>query len=136
MKKDIDFPAVTDVYIAVVRSEIQTEEEWLVYLINNSATTLTHTFVAASGYGLSPDTQDQQTTSTLRHHFAEVAAYSATAIERIQPSVFHLQNQYWLSYYIEDKLYDQRFIFYPDSIQVAHLKPLPLMKSLGILAEK
>jgi hypothetical protein len=37
-------------------------------------------------------------------------------VEPIDPSVFHLNNEYCVSYYIGKQIYDKRFVFVPDTI--------------------
>jgi len=32
-------------------------------------------------------------------------------IEPIDPNVLHLNNEYWVSYYIGSQIYDKRFVF-------------------------
>ncbi|MEJ7661894.1 MAG: hypothetical protein WKG07_21095 [Hymenobacter sp.] len=57
--------------------------------------------ISAEGYGTQPSGEAVRT-STLRYHFEAVAPHSATTqVELIDPAVFHLTNQYWVSYYQE-----------------------------------
>ncbi len=115
MKKDIEIPEVKNVTLAVARKKtIGESDEWRVYLINNNEIALENTLVASKGYG--DKDGEQQNTSTLRHFLDTVPANSVALIEPIDPGVFHLNNEYWVSYYLENKMHDKRFVFVPDTI--------------------
>lgn len=114
MIKDIQIPEVKNVTLAVVREGIKGLEEWKVYLINNNEFPIENTLVASKGYGEKEG--EKQKTSTLRHFLETVPANDSTLIEPIDPSVFHLNNEYWVSYYIGSQIYDKRFLFVPDTI--------------------
>lgn len=115
MKKDIEIPEVKNVTLAVTRERnILNQEEWKVYLINNNDFPIETTLVVSKGYGEKDG--EQQKTSTLRHFLETVSAHTSALIEPIEPSVFHLNNEYWVSYYIGLQIHDKRFVFVPDSI--------------------
>jgi hypothetical protein len=115
MKRDIKRPSVKNVTVAVARHiSIGESDDWKVYLINKNEFPIMNTLVASKGYGLK-DGVDQET-SVLRHFLETVPPLSVALIEPIAPEVFHLNNEYWVSYYIGDEIYDKRFVFVPDSI--------------------
>lgn len=136
MKEDIKFDPVEGVTVAVVPEEAAATEEgkpgWLVYLINDNDYALQNVIVNSHGYGTQPDGEAVKT-STLRHVFAEVAPRAAVPVEPIDPALFHLNNQYWVSYYQEAQIFDKKFIFVPDSIVPANLTPIALLGREGIL---
>ncbi len=114
MIKDIQVPEVRNVTLAIVKEGIKGLEEWKVYLINNNEFPIENTLVASKGYGEKEG--EKQKTSTLRHFLETVPAKGSTLIEPIDSSVFHLNNEYWVSYYIGSQIYDKRFLFVPDTI--------------------
>lgn len=115
MIRDIQKPEVKNVTIAVARHQsIGESDEWKVYLINSNPFPLENVLVASKGYG--EHEGEQQKTSILRHFFDSIEPHSTTLIEPIDPKVFHLNNEYWVSYYIAKEVYDKRFVFVPDSI--------------------
>lgn len=115
MIKDITIPEVKNVTLAVARKKaIGEHDEWFVYLINNNDHAIENTLVASKGYGEKDG--EQQKTSTLRHFLETVEPHSATLVEPIDSAVFHLANEYWVSYYIDKQIFDKRFVFVPDSI--------------------
>lgn len=141
MKQDIPFKPVVGVSIAIVpdvESEAATLGEvgqptWQVFLLNNNDFALDNVLIASEGYGTQPDGQAVRT-STLRYHFPEVAAYSATQVELIDPAIFHLTNQYWVSYYQSGQIFDKKFLFVPDSITPEHFSRLDLLDGrVGVL---
>lgn len=132
MMRDIAIPEVKNVTIAVVRKQSAGEsDEWQVFLINNNDVPLENALVASKGYGLKDG--EEQRTSVLRHFFAEVPAMGAALIEPIDPAVFHLNNEYWVSYYIGPTLFDKRFVFVPDSICEANIRFIEELNMEGVL---
>lgn len=134
MKQDIPFEPVVGVSIAIVPDNASSEATpsegdtatWQVFLLNNNEFPLENVIIASEGYGTQPDGQAVRT-STLRYHFPEVAAHSATPIELIDPAIFHLTNQYWVSYYRDRQIFDKKFVFVPDSIVPANFSRLDLL---------
>jgi predicted DNA-binding protein (MmcQ/YjbR family) len=134
MRKDINFYPVEGVKIAIARKEIQPNQfEWHVYLLNKNEVPLTHVLITSKGYGFIGE--EKQKTSTLRHLIHEIEANGYSIIERIDPSVFHLHNEYWISYYIDKQIYDKKFIFVPGSITEDNLIKINLLELEGILHE-
>ena len=132
MKKDIDFTPVEGVAVAIAATgDIPEERTWNVYLINNNAVPLDNVFVTSKGYGIIKD--EEIKTSVLRHMFERVEPKSFVQVEVIDPSVFKLNNEYWVSYYIDGKIYDKRFVFVPDSITEDHLIEISMLQMQGVL---
>lgn len=131
MKQDIAFDPVEGVSIAIVPDEAGALgadgiPAWTVYLLNSNSFALENVLISSEGYGTQP-TGEAVRTSTLRYHFAVVGPHSATPVELIDPAVFHLTNQYWVSYYQGAKVFDKKFVFVPDSIVSANLSRLDLL---------
>ena len=132
MKKDIEFPKVTGVSIAIVKRLVADNEyEWLVYLLNQNNFRLENAMVCSKGYGILDG--EKRASSTLRHGFPIIESQSATFIELMSPEVFQLANEYWLSYFVDTKLFDKKFVFVPESIIDDNLVSVPILKEKGIL---
>lgn len=132
MIKDILIPQVKNVTLAVARTDSPaTEREWKVYLINNNEVALENTLVASKGYGEKDG--EKQNTSILRHFLETVPAHSFALIEPIDPAVFHLNNEYWVSYYIGSQIYDKRFVFVPDTICDENISFIKQLEMEGVL---
>jgi hypothetical protein len=130
MIKDIKIPEVKNVTLAVARKN-SVESEWKVYLINNNDFPIENTLVASKGYGEKEG--EQQRTSTLRHFLETVPANSAVLVEPIDPALFHLTNEYWVSYYIGRQIYDKRFVFVPDAIREENVSYIKELEMEGVL---
>jgi hypothetical protein len=132
MIRDIKIPEVKNVTLAVARNKAPGESlEWRVYLINNNDFPIENTLVASKGYG-EKDGEPQQT-SILRHYLETILPNSATLIEPIDPAVFHLNNEYWVSYYIGSQIFDKRFVFVPDSIREENISFIKELEMEGVL---
>ncbi|WP_149241176.1 hypothetical protein [Dyadobacter sp. 32] len=137
MKKDIIFHPVQGVQVAVVRKiNEQNAAEWNVVVINRNPQSITNVFVTSKGYGNSESgLNSEQKTSTLRHFFPEITSGQHQVVEAIMPDVFHLNNEFWISYFLGNQIYDKKFIFVPDSIvddNIIEIVPLGLE---GVLHE-
>jgi len=135
VKKDISFLPVEGIQVAIVRSINELNaEEWHVVLINRNPEPITTIFVTSKGYSNSESgTATNQKTSTLRHFFQEVQPQQHVVVEPIMPDVFHLNNEYWVSYFIGNQIYDKKFIFVPDSIVEDNLIEIEPLGLEGIL---
>ncbi len=132
MKKDIPFLPVEGVKIAVVhQKDSDAAFDWVVYLLNENDVTINNVFVTSRGYGFNGE--EQQKTSTLRHVIGDVAAHDYALIESIDPAVFHLNNEYWVSYFINGQVYDKKFIFVPDSIVEENLSRIEQLSLTGVV---
>ena len=132
MKKDIDFGAVEGVSVAIATSIGETGEAvWNAYLLNNNAHAVENVLVASKGYGVVDG--DEVKTSVLRHMFERVEAKSFVQVEPIDPAIFHINNEYWVSYYIGGQIYDKKFVFVPDSIKEENLIEISMLQMQGVL---
>ena len=131
MKKDIVVPEVKNVTLAVARKKSPgLSDEWKVYLINNNDFPLENTLVASKGYG--EKAGEKQETSVLRHFLETVPPNSAVLIEPIDPNVFHLNNEYWVSYYKGREIFDKRFVFVPDTITEENISFIKELEMEGV----
>ncbi len=132
MKKDLPLNIVENISIAVVlESETPESKNWSVYLINEKNIPLDNVLVSSKGYGLKDGKEVK--TSTLRHFIGEVGATTFVPVEAISEEVFGLTNEYWLSFYIDNTIYDKKYIFLPESIVDENLIKIPLVNKPGVL---
>ncbi len=133
MKKDIPFLPVEGICIAISRQkEDLADYVWNVYLINRNEYKIDNVLVSSKGYGYN-DKGEEQTTSTLRHHIPELDAGAYALVEPIDPNVFHLNNEYWVSYYVNNQIYDKKFIFVPDTLVESNLIFIEKLNLEGVL---
>lgn len=130
MIDDIFIPEVKNVTVAVIKDETE-ESSWKVYLINKNEFPIENTLVSSKGYGEKEG--EKQKTSVLRHFLETVDANGASLIEPIDPALFHLTNEYWVSYYVGRQIYDKRFVFVPDTICEDNLTFIKELEKEGVL---
>ena len=130
MKKDLKIPKVAGVEIAIVKRP-DDDQLWDVHLINRNGYDLKNVLISSRGYGTVNG--EQQKTSSLRHLIETVKSKSIVKIEPIQKDVFHLANEYWVSYYLNEEIYDKKYIFLPDSIQQKHIMPIKGFDMEGVV---
>lgn len=132
MKSDLPENIVEDVAIAVVLTSERVEQQhWTVYLINLKSEVITNVLITSKGYG-EKDGKPVKT-SVLRHFLGDIPANTTAKIEAMDPQVFGLTNEYWVSYYIENTIYDKKFIFLPESVVEGNMIRVPLVNKPGIM---
>jgi hypothetical protein len=132
MKKDINPPIVEDIALAIVKEQNELgEDEWNVYMLNLKKELIEGVLVTSKGYG-SYNGEDVKT-STLRHFLDEMPPRSFTKIEPIMENLFGLNNEYWVSFYINHVMYDKKYIFLAESIREDNFIPIPLIGKKGVM---
>jgi hypothetical protein len=134
MKAELLGPKVEYVGVAIIQSINEEEEkEYTVYLINMRKDIMEGIIVASTGYGENPETGEKIKTSILRHGIEVLLPSEVAKIEPIMPEVFGLSNEFWVSFWAEDILYDKRFVFPAESIIEENFKYLEQFKRKGIM---
>ncbi len=132
MKKDINPPVVKDIAVAVVYEQNDLAEmEWNVYLINFKKEKIEGVLITSQGYGIYNN--DDVKTSSLRHFLDEVEAESFKKIEPLLETLFGLSNEYWVSFYIKNVIYDKKYIFLPETIVQENLVLIPIINKKGVI---
>lgn len=132
MKKDLPENIVEDIAMAVVLMDETPEvKNWTVYIVNLKSIPITNVLISSKGYGEKDGKLVK--TSVLRHFIGDIKAKSFAGVEAIDPQVFGLTNEYWLSYYIDGVIYDKKFIFLPESIVDSNLIRIPLVNKPGVM---
>lgn len=134
MKKEDLIPnKSTEIGVAVVKEIGDTgEEEWNVYLLNFRNELITTVLVSSKGY-LKNEMGDTIKTSMLRHYFEAIDGNDYRKIEPIDPAVFKLNNEYWVSFYSGKDLLDRKFIFIPESIKEENFSYIKMIDKKGVL---
>ncbi|MDQ1150530.1 hypothetical protein [Sphingobacterium zeae] len=132
MKADLPENIVKDIMIAVVlEGETIETKNWTVYVINDKNIAIQNVLISSKGYGEKDGRQ--VTTTTLRHFIGNIAAKSFDRVEAIDEQVFGLTNEYWVSFYIDNIIYDKKYIFLPESIVDGNLMKVPLVNKPGVI---
>lgn len=130
MIKDIVFPEVEDIAVAVVQ-EHEGLDEYYVALINLKFADIKNVLVVSNGYGVV--NEQKVKTSTLRNFFDEVKQHDYIKIEPIQKDVFGLSNEYWVSFTLNGQMYDKQFIFLPETIVESNFVHIPVVDKRGVM---
>jgi hypothetical protein len=130
MKKDIEIPSVEGVSVAVVKelNEEKTYEVYNVYILNLKEVELTNVMVSSKGYGINSLTEERINTSVLRHFLGNIGAKSIAKIEPIVEEVFGINNEYWVSFFDGDRMFDKKYIFLAETIIESNMIKVPLME--------
>lgn len=133
MKKDITIPEVENVFIAAVQewSDDFMEKVWYAYLVNDSDFNIESAMVVSKAFGTIDG--EMKKTSVLRHAFVEVPAVSVVKIEMVEKSVLALNNEFMLTFFIENTLYDKKFIFKANSINENNTEEVPILFVDGVI---
>ncbi|WP_430428940.1 hypothetical protein [Maribacter litoralis] len=130
MKKDIEIPVAKDVYVAMIRewNEEFLDKDWNAYIINDRKTPIEMTMVVSKGYD-----QDRKS-STMRHGIGDMEPKSFRKIEVVQEDVLGLNNEFFVTFYADNKLYEKRFVFEKNTVTENNLVNIQLIDKEGILA--
>jgi len=133
MKKDIIIPEVENVFVAAIQewSDDFMEKVWFAYLVNDSDFVIESVMVVSKAFGTIDG--EMKKTSLLRHAFIEIPPVSVMKIEMMYKSVLALNNEFSVSYFIGDKLYDKKFIFKANSINETATEEVPILFVEGII---
>ena len=133
MKKDITIPEVENVFLAAVQewSDDFMEKVWYVYLINDSDFNLDGVMVVSKAFGTLDG--EMKKTSLLRHAFLQVPAVSVVKIELLETNVLRLNNEFMVTYFIDNILHDKKFIFKAQSITPDYVEEVPILFVDGVI---
>lgn len=133
MKTDIEFPKSERVYLAAIPewNEDFQENSWYTYLINENDEPLEMALVVSRAYGIING--EQRKTGTFRHAFKEVPARGLIKVELLENNVLQLNNEFAVSYFLHNKMYDKTFVFKTNAINKNALNDIPLTNLRGVL---
>jgi hypothetical protein len=132
MKKDISPPEVENIAVAIIKEENELgETEWNAYLLNMKEEPIEGVLVSSQGYGSFEG--DDVKTSTLRHFLDVLGAHEAKMIEPIMENLFGLNNEFWVSFYINKVMYDKKYIFLPETIREENFTLIPYLNKKGVM---
>ena len=133
MKKDITIPEVENVFIAAVQewSDDFMEKVWYIYLVNDSDFNLDGVMVVSKAFGTIDG--EMKKTSLLRHAFVEIPSVSVVKVEMLEKSVTTLNNEFMVTFFIGNTLYDKKFIFKANSISEKNVEEVPILFVDGVI---
>lgn len=131
MKKDIEIPIAEEVYVVAINEwdEKHLSKTWYIYLINNRESAIEGTILVSKGYG------EELKTTTMRHGLGDLEAKSFRKVELIQEEVFKLKNEFFLTFFADNKLYEKKFLFNEYQISESNEVAVPVLGIAGVLAK-
>ena len=131
MKKDIDIPKVEGVYIAIVNeyNDIYKTQDWNAYIINDKDVDLEMVLIVTSGYS------EKKMTSIFRKKLDLLPKKSYAKIELMQEDLFALNNQFKVTFFQDNKMFDKTYTFRKNTVNLQALQELPLMEARGVLVK-
>ena len=133
MKKDINPPKVENVAVAVVQEKNELDNDvWNPYLINQRKETIENVLVSSKGY-ITDVGGNETKTSMLRHAVGNVEQNEFALIEPIMEDVFALHNEYWVSFFVNNQMYDKKYIFLAETIKPENFITIPILNKQGVM---
>ncbi|WP_452227318.1 hypothetical protein [Lacinutrix cladophorae] len=131
MKKDIDIPKVEGVYLAVVNeyNDVYKTQDWNAYIINDKDVDLEMILIVTSGYS------EDKMTSIFRKKLDKLPRKSYAKIELMQEELFAINNQFKVSFFEGNTMFDKIYTFRKNTINLKALQAIPLMQVKGVLVK-
>ena len=131
MRKDIEIPKVENVHIVAVKEwdEDFTELHWNIYIVNNRDEDISTILVLSRGKS------DDRKTSTLRHGLGDLKPQTSAKVEFISPEVLGFTNEYMVTFFLGNRMFEKKFVFDPNSISDENTTEIPVMENEGVLAK-
>ncbi|MCM4154881.1 hypothetical protein [Gramella sp. AN32] len=131
MKKDLEIPEVKDIHVAAVKVYNTSFEvdEWNAYIINSGSHDIEMVLIVSKGR------KDGKETSTMRHKIEILPAGSFAKIEFLQEDVLKLNNEFHVSFFLNNKMFDKKFVFQANSVKQSKARKIPVIPEAGILAK-
>jgi len=130
MKKDIPIKKVTDIAIAIVPTE-KNDNFWDVYFLNLKEENIKTVLITSKGYGKKEG--EKVETTMLRYFYEIIGPQMAVKIEPIDTNLFDLTHEYWISFKLNDFMYDKKYVFVRGSLHKQNFTKIPLLDKEGIM---
>ena len=133
MREELKGPKVENIGVAVVEQFNENNDKiYNVYLLNLHEEIIEGIIITSRGYGSKPNGEKVKT-SMLRHSLEVLLPNEVAKIEPIMEDVFGIANEYWVSFYIDGKMYDKKFVFVAESISENNMKLIPVLGHRGVM---
>lgn len=132
MLKDIIPGRDADTGIAIVNEwNEELEKVWNVYFINAGDVPVRHVLVTCKGYGEWNGTNHE--TSLTRYFIGDVDAQGIARIEPVNPDLFVLNNEYFITFYRDGNMIDKKIVFEANSISEETISEIASLNKQGVL---
>jgi hypothetical protein len=129
MKKDIEISEIDGVYIVIVPeyNAAFKSDDWNVYLVNERKSDVEMVLILSKGF------DDKRETAQMRHKVELLPAMSGVKFELMVEEVLKLDNQFKVTFFIDNKLYDKTFLAKKNSIKKSALRMVKALGKRGIV---
>jgi hypothetical protein len=134
MREELLGPKVENVGLAILEDLGEDNTPiYNAYIFSERDDIMEGIIITSTGYGENATTGERVKTSTLRHCLEILLPGEAAKIEPIVEEVFGLTNEYWVSFWVNDVMYDKKFIFLAETIQPKNMRMLNNLNKKGLL---
>ncbi len=129
MIKDITIDKVDDLSLAITLdyNPMFKTKDWNVYLINKKNVDLEMIFIVSKGF------DGDKITATMRHKIDKLPANSGAKIEFMQEEILALNNEFQVSFFLNNKLYEKTFFIEKNMINDKVVKPIDILNKNGVV---
>jgi hypothetical protein len=129
MKKDIQIPAVKDVFMAISQeyNEAFTSNDHYAYLINKKEVPLEMVLIVSKGV------DKEKETSVMRHKIDRLPAQSFAKVELMLEDLLALNNHFKVTFFEENRMFEKEFILEKNSLKEGALRHIEILNQRGIL---
>ncbi|MCM2301513.1 MAG: hypothetical protein NDI80_02715 [Flavobacteriaceae bacterium] len=129
MKKDIKIPQVVDVFMAIVHeyNEVYKCFDWNAYIINQQNNSLEMVMIVSKGF------DEQKSTAVMRKTIEKLPAKSYALIEMIPEEVLQLNNEFSVTFFSNNKLFDKTYLFPKNTASETTIEMIPFLNKKGII---
>lgn len=133
MRKDIEIPKIEGISLAALPeyNEDFQEKSWYIYLINTTHELLEMAIIVSKAFGIKNNQHVK--TGIFRHAFKEIPPQSAVKIELLSDEVLDLSNEFAVTFFVQNKMYEKNFLFQPNRINESAMCDLPIIQKKGCL---
>lgn len=129
MKKDIKILKVENIHLAIAieYNAIFKTNDYYVYLINEKEIDLEMVLIVSKGF------DDKKETSQMRHKIEKLPANSFAKIELIKEDVLKLNNEFKVTFFENNKMFEKTFYIKNNSVKEGSLRMIKILNKRGVL---
>lgn len=129
MKKDIEVETVKDVYLVIVPeyNALFKSNDWNVFLVNDKDITIEMILIVSKGF------DNDRETAQMRHKVETLPKKSAVKIEFMVEEVLSLNNEFKITFFANNKLFDKNFMVKKNSLKEGNLRMVKALNKRGVV---
>lgn len=131
MKKDITIPKVEGVFLVVIPeyNNAFKGDDWNVYVVNENEEPIELVMITSKGF------DNQRETAQMRHKIDLLPAKSGVKFELMVDEVLVLNNEFKLTYFANNKLFDKVFLIKKNSLKKSAMRMINALNKRGFIVK-